>query len=450
MILGLAASGHENRPALIEPARSRVMTHGALAEAVDHAATVMAGAKGLVLVAAAADLDRVVAWLGAMQAGHAVMLLPPDLAPARLAGLIAAYRPHWLLGWSEQPGYGLVNGALQRRRGDDGPILHDDLGLLLSTSGSAGSPRMVRLSRQAVGANARAIAAALGLSPDDRAATTLPLSYSYGLSILHSHLAAGASVVLTDQSLLSRGFWDMAGATGLSWLAGVPFQWQSLRRLDMTVLAPASLRFATQAGGRLDPRLTQHFHHLLAGRGGGLFSMYGQTEATARMTILPPSQLPDRAGSVGLAIPGGAIAIEAGQVVYRGGNVMMGYAVDHADLALGDHMGGVLPTGDLGHVDADGYLWLDGRPGRVVKVVGLRLDLDEVQARAATLGPAAALLRGDDLVLLLAVPVPDAATRAAFAADLGMPAAAIRWRQVPAIPLGDNGKPDVMAAEALL
>jgi acyl-coenzyme A synthetase/AMP-(fatty) acid ligase len=328
--------------------------------------------------------------------------------------------------------------------------LHPDLCLLLSTSGSAGSPRMVRLSRRAVQANAGAIAQALALGGEDRVATTLPLSYSYGLSLLHSHLAAGAAVVLSDLSVLSRPFWDLAASCRLTSLAGVPFLWQSLRRLNLAALAPPSVRFGTQAGGRLDRRLTLHFHDIFSRRGGGMITMYGQTEATARMTVLSPDQLPARAGSVGRAIPGGMIAIENGVVVYRGANVMMGYACDRADLALADQMNGVLPTGDLGHVDEDGYLWLDGRAGRVVKVVGLRLDLDEVQARAAILGPTAALVRGDDLVMLIAGAVPMAETRAAFAVDLGVPAAAIRWRSVAAIPLGRNGKVDVAAAEALL
>lgn len=450
MILGLTAPGRDGALALSEPSSGRSLTYGTLAAAVAEHAAVLAGDKQLAMVAASFRLDDVVAWLGAMQAGHAVMLLPPDLAAGRLSTLIQLYRPDLLLGWPEQPGYGPGPAGFARRFQPDGGLLHPDLCLLLSTSGSAGSPRMVRLSRRAVEANAGAIAQALALEADDRVATTLPLSYSYGLSLLHSHLMAGAAVVLTDLSVLSRPFWDLAASCRLTSLAGVPFLWQSLRRLDLAALAPLSLRFGTQAGGRLDPRLSVHFHDIFMQRGGGMITMYGQTEAAARMTVLSPDQLPARAGSVGRAIPGGTVAIEAGEVVYRGANVMMGYADDRADLALADQMNGVLPTGDLGRIDDDGYLWLEGRAGRVVKVVGLRLDLDEVQARAAMLGPVAALLRGDDLVMLIAGAVPAVTVRNAFAADLGVPAAAIRWRSVAAIPLGSNGKVDVAAAEALL
>lgn len=379
---------------MIDAIDGRSLSHARLAERLDREAALWPARKGLALVAAAPRLDRVCRWLSLMRAGHAVMLVPPELTPARLDRLVERYRPDWLLGWPSRPGYADLDAEVQAIERPDPRPLHDDLCLLLSTSGSSGAPRMVRLSRRAVAANATSIAQALALTPQDCVATTLPLSYSYGLSLLHSHLAAGATVVLSGQSVLERGFWDMAGQYGLTFLAGVPFVWQSLRRLDLDALAPASLRFATQAGGRLDPRLIEYFHTLMARRGGGLFTMYGQTEATARMTVLPPDQVPVRLGSVGRPIPGGRITIRDGVVVYGGDNVMMGYGESRNDLGRGDELAGVLDTGDYGRLDGDGYVWLEGRAGRVVKVMGLRLDLDEVQARAALFGSAAALVRG--------------------------------------------------------
>lgn len=434
---------------MIDAADGRSLSHARLAERLEREAALWPTRKGLALVAAAPRLDRVCRWLSLMRAGHAIMLLPPELAPARLDRLVDRYRPDWLLGWPSRPGYADLDAEVQATERPDPRPLHDDLCLLLSTSGSSGAPRMVRLSRRAVVANATSIVQALALTPEDCVATTLPLSYSYGLSLLHSHLAAGATVVLCGQSVLERGFWDMAGRYGLSFLAGVPFVWQSLRRLDLDALAPVSLRFATQAGGRLDPRLTEYFHTLMARRGGGLFTMYGQTEATARMTVLPPDQMPARLGSVGRPIPGGQVAIRDGVVVYGGDNVMMGYGESRDDLGRGDEMARVLDTGDHGRLDADGYVWLEGRAGRVVKVMGLRLDLDEVQARAALFGAAAALVRGDDLLVLMAGPLPDAAARAAFAAELGLPPVVVRWRQVAAIPQAGNGKTDLAALAAL-
>ena len=172
-----------------------------------------------------------------------------------------------------------------------------------------------------------------------------------------------------------------------------------LRRLDLGKLAPPSLRTLTQAGGRLDPALVRHFHGVAAARGGRLFVMYGQTEATARISVLSPDELPAHAGSVGRALPGGALAIDPdGEVIYRGPNVMMGYAEDRADLARGDELGGVLRTGDLGRLDADGRLWITGRVKRIAKVFGLRVNLDELEAwlRGQPDAPVVAAIAGDD------------------------------------------------------
>jgi acyl-coenzyme A synthetase/AMP-(fatty) acid ligase len=239
---------------------------------------------------------------------------------------------------------------------------------------------MVRLSLGAVVANARAIAKALDLGRDELAPTSLPLHYSYGLSVLNSHLVAGATVMLTDESLLSDPFWAACRAHGVTSLAGVPYSYQLLRRLDLAKLAPASLRTFTQAGGRLEPALVLHFHRLVTARGGRLFVMYGQTEATARITILSAADLPEHVGSVGRAIDGALEIADDGEVVYRGPNVMLGYAESRAELDAPDQLGGRLCTGDLGRLDEAGRLWITGRKKRIAKVFGNRLGLDELEA----------------------------------------------------------------------
>lgn len=451
MILGLGGGGERKRPALSEPAAGRVLGHAALADAV-HAQSGRLAGGGVAMVAAAPSIDRVVAWLAAMAAGVAVMPLPPDLVPHRLADLVRRYRPEWLLGFPPPEGepYLPAPDVGGWRRRDESPAPHPDCALLLSTSGSTGSPRMVRLSRRAVEANAAAIGQALRLDPEECAPTSLPLSYSYGLSVLNSHLAVGAEVMLTGDSVLGRPFWQAAAERSVTSLAGVPFTYQCLRRLDLGRVAPPSLTTLTQAGGRLAPEHIAHFHGVARARGGRMYVMYGQTEATARMAVLPPEELPQRLGSVGRAVPGGAFAIEDGRVVYRGDNVMMGYADDRDDLARGDDMGGRLDTGDLGRLDADGFLWLAGRTGRLAKVMGLRLNLDEVEARAAALGGAAVVAGDDRLVVFVeAGETPSQPTRAAFAADLGLPPAGLAWRAVAVLPRTGSGKIDYPALASL-
>jgi len=193
----------------------------------------------------------------------------------------------------------------------------------------------------------------------------------------------------------------------------VPYTYQMLHRLGFDNFDVPSLRVLTQAGGRLEPRLVRHFHERMAARGGRFYVMYGQTEAVARIAILPPERLPEKLGSVGQVLAGGELRIDAsaapagsppgvGEVVYRGANVMLGYAESAADLSRGDELGGELRTGDLGYLDADGLLFLTGRSKRVGKLFGLRVSLDEVEEMVRERGPAAVVEHGDRLLVFCA------------------------------------------------
>ncbi|HVV83915.1 MAG TPA: AMP-binding protein, partial [Kofleriaceae bacterium] len=343
------------------------------------------------------------------------------------------------------------------------PPMHPDLGLLLSTSGSTGSPKLVRLSRAAVIANARSIAEALAIGPGEVAPTSLPIHYSYGLSVLTSHLAAGATILLTNDGLLTEAFWTAARAHRITSLAGVPYSYLMLRRIDLAKVAPPTLTTFTQAGGRLEPVLVRQYHRIASERGGRLHVMYGQTEATARIAVLPPEELPARAGSVGRAIPGGTLAIDVdgteyaapgdvGEIVYRGPNVMLGYALDRADLARGDDQAGELRTGDLGYLDVDGFLWITGRSRRIAKVFGLRLNLDEVEAlaRAAAPGLEVAAVGDADRVALFVVGAAAEqlqAVRQAVVGRLGIHPSGVVVGSLTSMPRLASGKIDYRGLE---
>ncbi|RYI97112.1 MAG: AMP-dependent synthetase, partial [Actinomycetales bacterium] len=221
-----------------------------------------------------------------------------------------------------------------RRTAAPAPVLHPDLRLLLSTSGSTGSPKLVRLSRENLTSNAHAIADYLDLHGDDRAITSLPLHYCYGLSVLHSHLVRGAGVVLTDLSVVDECFWDLCRRARVTTLSGVPYTFELLHRSGFAEREPGSLRRVTQAGGRLRPEAVREYADTCATRGIDFFVMYGQTEATARMAYLPPALAAAHPDAAGIAIPGGHLRIDSvpdqpadvGEVVYSGPNVMLGYA----------------------------------------------------------------------------------------------------------------------------
>lgn len=346
------------------------------------------GAKSLVVCRVALTSGSVVGYLGALAAGHAVALFDEALDPAVLDEILRRYEPRFALA---------SDGAIDERDVPDGPEPHRDLALLLSTSGTTGSPKLVRLSAGALLANAHAIAGYLGLGANERAIASLPLHYCYGLSVLHSHLHSGGSVVLPGCGLLDPDFRAAAERHSCTSIAGVPYSYALLRTTGWAHRPPPALRTMTQAGGRLHPEVVRELAATMRERSGRFFVMYGQTEATARMAYLPPEQAEVRPDSIGVAIPGGRLDVETGgELVYRGENVMMGYATEQAHLALGDERGGVLRTGDLGHTDDEGFFYITGRVARFAKLLGLRVSLDDIEQ---ALPRRAAAVERDDRVI---------------------------------------------------
>jgi acyl-coenzyme A synthetase/AMP-(fatty) acid ligase len=257
----------------------------------------------LVLVPGVNELEPVVVYLAALSAGHPVLLVPGDNATASDA-LTAAYDPDVVLRRAEG------EWVLDEQRSGSAHLLHPDLALLLSTSGSTGSPKLARLSHENVQANAEAIAESLQIRPNDRAVTTLPMHYCYGLSVINSHLACGASVILTDRSVVDPCFWDLVRERGATSFAGVPFTFELLDRVGFEDMALPHLRYVTQAGGRLAPDRVRRYADLGRRRGWDLVVMYGQTEATARMAYLPPDLVAEHPEAIGMPIPGGRFALE--------------------------------------------------------------------------------------------------------------------------------------------
>ncbi|MGP3932489.1 AMP-binding protein [Nonomuraea sp. KM88] len=428
------------------------LSGGELGDHIDRAAEALARLRpGPLFCGMRNNLASVLRYLAAWRSGRPIALLDPDLPVGALADLAGRFQPAALLGFTlaadgSSPRPPRAPRPPSHRDAGHAPEPHPDLAVLLATSGSTGNPRLVRLSRRAVLANAAAIVTALSIEPAEIVPTSLPLHYSYGLSVLNSHLMAGATVVLTEAGLLERSFWTHLDAHHCTSLAAVPYQYEMLRRLRYDRAEHPALATFTQAGGRLSEELVKEF----AAQADRFFVMYGQTEATARIAVLPPDRLADKPGSAGLAIPGGRLTIDAGEVVFHGPNVMMGYAETAADLARGDDLGGVLRTGDLGRLDPEGFLHITGRLKRIAKIFGVRVNLDDVERLLAASGPAAAT-SGDDRVTVWTEGL-DAAGCAGLARRLGAELR-VHWsgfdvRSVDRLPLLANGKIDYRALES--
>jgi acyl-CoA synthetase (AMP-forming)/AMP-acid ligase II len=462
-MLGL---GMTDAPAVIDAASGSAISYRSLLEEGRELTNHLGSGKALLFLLCRNDVFTTSTYAAALDSGHAVAMLDGSRPIEATAELVAAYRPVWFCG-AAGTGNALaslgiaVERVVQLERGElvalgyEAPSVHRELAVLLSTSGTTGSRKFVRLSQRNIESNATAIAQYLELGARDRPISSLPLHYTFGLSVLNSHWTAGAAVVLTAESVIQRTFWDVFRDYACTTLAGVPYTYMMLERVGFRDMDLPSLTTMQQAGGALDRRLAGIYSEHMARQGGRLFVMYGQTEATARMAYVPPDRLAEKLGSAGIPVPGGRIWIEGGErqspdgplvgeVVYEGPNVMMGYAVGPEDLARGDELGGALRTGDIGYQDDDGYLYLVGRSKRIAKVFGLRVNLDEVEAMLREHGPVAVVGREDAIWAFCAFGNDEsvAAVGDALARRLRVHRTAVHARHVEDIPATEAGKVD--------
>ena len=266
-----------------------------------------------------------------------------------------------------------------------------NLTLLLSTSGSVGSPKCVRLSTQNIKSNSRSIIKFLNITKNNRVITTLNPSYSYGLSIINTHLLVGASIVLTNLTFFDKLFWKLLRDAKANTFGGVPFHYQVLQKIKFEQFNLPSLKYLTHAGGLIFQETKNYILKVCNLKKIKFISMYGATEATARMSYIPWKFKNKNANCIGKAIPGGRFWIEGknngkiykhnqvGELIYSGNNVSLGYSNTYKDLCKGDQNKKILKTGDLARLGNDNYYYLVGRKSRMIKVNGYRVDLDFIE-----------------------------------------------------------------------
>ena len=372
------------------------------------------------------DIGSLAGYFGLILAGAVPLMLGHSVNIAQLKELIRLYRPGYiwlpavrkselekvdcLLTYENYCLLELHNPAFE---------IHDSLALLLGTSGSTGSPQFVRLSHNNVLSNAEAIVQYLDLNADEVPITTLSPSYTYGLSIIHSHVLAGATIAVTNKTFFDRAFWKFLRDVNATSMGGVPYHYEMLKKLRFTKMELPSLRTLTQAGGRMEPALVREYAKYCTSRGLRFFVMYGQAEASPRMSYLAPKKAIVKPGSIGNAIPGGRFRLEdgeggaiqragvAGELVYEGTNVFMGYAQGYEDLVKGDEHQGVLRTGDLAHRDDGGDYYIVGRLKRFIKLYGHRVNLLDVENFLLASGHPVACAGKDDC-LEIYIPKPAA------------------------------------------
>jgi len=259
--------------------------------------------------------------------------------------------------------------------------IHSKVKILLSTSGTTGSPKFVKLSDENIFENAVSISEYLPINSKDVTPLNLPFFYSYGLSILHSNALNGGTIICNTDDVLSKDFWKQFKEFGFTSIAGVPFIYEMLDRIGFRKKTYTSLRYISQAGGNLNQKTKQRFldycleNHVL------FYVMYGQTEATARISFVSPEKLHKKITSIGKPILNGKLSIdqESSELLYEGPNVFGGYVQKTLDLVIWEEIK-QLRTGDLAKVDEDGYYFITGRIKRFIKIFGNRVNLDELES----------------------------------------------------------------------
>lgn len=338
--------------------------------------------------------------------------------------LYSTYQPEYLwlptsrtAEFGQEPLYSAFGYSLIKT-GNPTPELFEDLSLLLPTSGSTGSPKLVRHSYRNIEANAENVKNLFQITPSERAMGVLPMHYTMGLSVIASHLYAGATVLLCGKSLLDRGFWSMLKERHATSFTGVPYSFELLSKLRFFRMDLPDLKIVTQGGGKLTKEMWQSLVDYAKDKGKKFIATYGQSECTARMAYLPAELAATKICSIGIAEPGGQLSIinnegvetfegeDSGEMVYRGENVTLGYAHSKEDLLKGDENHGVMHTGDLAHRDADGCYYIIGRLKRFLKIFGLRIGLDEVENLIRSNYDTDCYCSGDDEKLLIKLTNP--------------------------------------------
>lgn len=419
-------------------------SYGDLQELCDTATRQLPEPRSLIFLLCRNDLSTVVAYLACLQKQVVAMLLDANTLPQNLTRLADIYQPH-----------AIFSGGKLQQTGHLAYLVDKRLALLMSTSGSTGTAKQVALSYRNLQANAVSICGFLPIESSDVTLTTLPCYYSYGLSVLNTHLLKGACTVVSDESAVSRQFWRNLQDERVTSFAGVPYTYEMLFKLGFLRNEYPHLRYLTQAGGRLADTLVIAFAKTLQAQGKRFYVMYGQTEATARMAWLSPDRLPEKADAIGQAIPGGVFSLidnegrkinrGEGELVYRGPNIMLGYANSREDLSE-FHPNEILNTGDIARQDEEGDYHIIGRLKRFVKIFGLRINLDEVEQLLDAAGFTAKVTGSDSMIYIALTKLnQESVVKDLMSKTLKLHPSTFKIRYIPQFPLNANKKTDYQA-----
>ena len=376
--------------------------------------------RSLIFILCSNTFESIIFYVSVLRSGAIPLLLESNISQAILDNLIKKYQPEFIVcnklnlknikNYTEI--FKLENNILLKIKAKINYKINDDLALLLSTSGSTGSPKFVRLSHKNLFTNTKQISSFLATGPSETSITTMPMSYTYGLSIINTHIMNGSKIFVSERSVVEKLFWTNLNNFNVTNFGGVPFIYTILNKLNFKNIETKNLKYITQAGGKLENKLAKKIIETCDKKNIKFYMMYGQTEATARISYVPCEKVKEKLGTIGNPVEGGKIWLEddqgnvikkinqEGELIFSGENVCLGYSEDYKDLIKGDENNGILRTGDLAKIDAKGNYFIAGRKKRFSKIFGLRINLDDLEEKLNLKGFDCACSGNDEKIII--------------------------------------------------
>ena len=345
--------------------------------------------KNLIFIFFNNNHQSILCYLATIASGNVAMLIDENTDQIKLQKYIKNYKPNYL--FTKKKDF-LDKDFFSELHYDNYNLfkinknysIHKDLILLLPTSGTTGSQKFVRISKLNLNINTQSICKIKKLDSNDICITTMPFQYTFGMSIVNSHIFSNSKIILNNDSLFNKIFWQKMIKFKVSNFGHVPFGLEILRKLNFKKIALKSLRLIYQAGGKLDDELWRYFVELCEKKKIDFIPMYGATEATSRMSFLEKKFLKSKIGCIGKGLDNTKMYLSRvkkgkGEIIFEGKNVSMGYANNFKDLSKGNYNKYKLFTKDIGYYDEDKYIYIIDRNDQFIKINGIRINILDIQ-----------------------------------------------------------------------
>ena len=377
--------------------------------------------KSLILIVSENSLGSLLAYIFCIINNHVAIIIDSKTTKQNIIKIFKNYQPNFVFLSKKRKlslkkicseKYTFFDQSLMKNQINKKKKLNNNLSLLLSTSGSMGSIKFVKLSRNNIKHNTDSIISYLKINSKDSAITNLPISYSYMLSVINTHFEAGASIVISKYSLIQKEFWKILKNSKVTSFNGVPYTYEMLTRIGLKNIKINTLKYLTHAGGKLEKNKLKEIINFCKKNNLKFFSMYGQTEASPRISYLKPEFSKKKIGSIGKGIPGTKIYIinntgkkilkpfEEGEIICEGKNVFIGYSKNYKDLKNANEEDYKLKTGDLGFFDKNGFFYITSRISKIAKIFGNRVDLGALETLMSQKGYKVACLSDNKKVFI--------------------------------------------------